>query len=434
MNTEVLIFTAIEVLFCSIDIMLLHYYFSTFLEKRTLRLSYILIMYFASILFLYFATSKVYYSNLSTIFSIVIMLVYGFSVFKGKSVRIITVTLFYYILSGLFTLLISSVITLFTPFYMEQLFSNLPLRICVTLLIKLVVFVTGFFLQKRYKEQTLKLLNAKSLIMFFCIVLIILLLLFEFLFLNSSTTTHYLVTVMAFVFVICIGIISFLIYRYFETKEVNTTMEVRLNEAMIKNQSYIQQTQQQLELLKIRHDLKNHLITLSSFIEQDRKGEAQEYIKAIFLHPGLKTYVNTNNEIINAILNQKITEYPNIHFKVRHDDGQYILASDKLTIILGNILDNAIEAVEMLEDKSSEIKIVLSENHSYIKFYISNHFRIMPEVVQGKFISRKQSVYAGLGMLNIEEAVKSLGGDIKFSFKENLFESVVLIEKQQVDQ
>ena len=126
-------------------------------------------------------------------------------------------------------------------------------------------------------------------------------------------------------------------------------------------------------------------------------------------------------------MNQKIAEHPNIRFKVRHDDNFYSISDTALTIILGNALDNAIEAVKFMN--SPEVKVVFSENENYIKLYIENPFSIQPIIRRGKIITQKDSRFSGIGINNILQASKSVGGEAIFKVESNVFKLVVLVDK-----
>ncbi|NLC42501.1 MAG: sensor histidine kinase, partial [Erysipelothrix sp.] len=126
--------------------------------------------------------------------------------------------------------------------------------------------------------------------------------------------------------------------------------------------------------------------------------------------------------------NQKISDYPDIDFIIRYDNGSYNLEPDKLTIIFGNAIDNAIEAVQKM-DNDANIRIILSENDELIKIFIANPFVVHPVFSDGKLVSIKESKVSGVGMMNIEEATKQVAGTLRYGVKEDMFELVILVHK-----
>ena len=99
---------------------------------------------------------------------------------------------------------------------------------------------------------------------------------------------------------------------------------------------------------------------------------------------------------------------------MRHDEGRFAIPHDKLTIILGNALDNAINETLLYAHNPKEIQIVISENHQYIKIYIANKISNPVTMVDGKPIN-KSGKRVGLGVDNILDAVKFLNGRAMFT-------------------
>ncbi|WZU00704.1 GHKL domain-containing protein [Erysipelothrix sp. D19-032] len=255
---------------------------------------------------------------------------------------------------------------------------------------------------------------------------IVLVLLYDYLFINAPTHIENIIIPMTLTYVVSFALILALITRYFKEKNERMLMESALFEANQKNEAYIQSVQDKIETAKLKHDLKNHLITLQSFIENDMNDESLRYIQTLHALPELKSYVNTNNLTINAILNSKISSYPNVRFKVRHDEGRFAIPHDKLTIILGNAPDNAINETLLYAHNPKEIQIVISENHQYIKIYIANKISNPVTMVDGKPIN-KSGKRVGLGVDNILDAVKFLNGRAMFTSEGDTFQFKVLI-------
>lgn len=427
MRLENVVLIAVELLYCAIDIMLFHYCCSLFLEKKTQK-PYHIIVYAASVFGVFIVTNDRIFSSLGTFASILVLLVYGFLIFSGKPYRIACSVGLYFIVSGIVTLLMATAVPLFFNTNILIIMSNPIQRAFIVLVTKLIILCVAYLYDRKYRNSTNSLLNIKSMLLFYILAFIILMILFEFSYLNESIPVESLVIIMSLTFILLIVLIVVLTMKYIIAREKSIIVALQLAEANLKNSEYIRVANEQVELLRIKHDLKNHLIVLGEYLRQNRNNTAIEYLNRLAVHPGLKSYVDTHNKVMNAILNHKISEYPNIHFKVRYDDGDYNIETDKLTIILGNALDNAIEAVKTVSDP--EIKIVLSENDNYIKIFISNPFDAKPVVHDGMFVSQKNKRFSGMGITNIKNASQSVCGDAIFEVEEDTFKLVVIIDKQ----
>lgn len=83
---------------------------------------------------------------------------------------------------------------------------------------------------------------------------------------------------------------------------LNTQLKLQSEEFQLKLRDEL--THANTENKKLRHDLKHHFTVLQSKIKEDPE-YALEYVKQLSDHVEIVTYANTNNEILNYILNTK---------------------------------------------------------------------------------------------------------------------------------
>ena len=121
----------------------------------------------------------------------------------------------------------------------------------------------------------------------------------------------------------------------------------------------VQKSQEQINAL--RHDMKHHIIELSSMIKEKENPEAIAYLedmRKFMLNP--QEYVSTGNREIDGILNyllkdaDKTLEHVNINIRM----PEKIYEKDfEICVILGNLVDNAIREARKSEEKYLEIDI-----------------------------------------------------------------------------
>lgn len=428
MTLSSFILNGIELLYCAIDILLLHYFCAVHLTKKEMSKIKFSAIYIMTTVAIFLLTVQEFYSTYGSILSILFLVLYGFLVFDGKPKSKLTIVIFLYIMLGIVTLLTTTTVPMLFSLDASTMIQDPALRFILVFVTKAIVFFIIYLNEKHYKKMT-QVLSLKSLFTFSVLVFLILILLFEFIYLNKDIPIDQLVVTMSLTFVACLGVIAIITLKYYNSREANVVYQLQLEESEQKNQEYIRIVNEQIEIMRLKHDIKNHLIVLESHIKEGSKEETLNYIEKLQIHPGLKTYVSTNNNVINAILNQKISEYQEIDFKVRYD-GEFKIESSKLTIILGNALDNAIEAVQKNPtDKTSEIKIVLSENDELIKIFVANPIYVQPVIRNGKLVSQKESKFSGMGLENIQRAVDELSGHMKYEIEEDSFKLIILINK-----
>ena len=115
---------------------------------------------------------------------------------------------------------------------------------------------------------------------------------------------------------------------------------------------------------RLYHDLNNHLIALDHLLDDGNIPEAKTYIAAIQKPVQiLKKTHWTGDDVVDAVLNNKIQlmENRNIHYEIQTDfpDKTGIEAADLCTI-LANLLDNAIEATDVVLMDDDPAKIALA--------------------------------------------------------------------------
>ena len=156
------------------------------------------------------------------------------------------------------------------------------------------------------------------------------------------------------------------------------------------------------------HDFKNHLNCMYNLYKYNKGSELGSYIENLITVSGTEKFIDTGNPIIDALLNEKasLAEKMGIEFKRYLNLPSNIrIAYTDLCAVLGNSLDNAIEACKRMVDNTQQKSIVLSMNYrdSYIVIVVSNTCD-QPPVKGDKFFrsSKPSPELHGLGLQSIE--------------------------------
>lgn len=433
MNSLNVIMNMMEYFYSVLDVMLLYFYSSIFLKKSEMRPFVSLLIFIGATTSIFILTNVSVYSGISTLGALIVTIGYTITVFKGKLGKKIIVPVVYFVLVGVVTLFVTSVIQIITPLTIEDMFNDTLTRTVVALLIKFAVLILGLGIQKVLKKSENQLFKMRGLVVFIMVVFIILLLMFDVVYLQGNINENTLILVLSLFFVFAFALIFIYMFQHFLSREKTLVVENRLNEAIIKNDYYLKSMEHQHEVAKLKHDLHNHLITIKGYLTSHNIDEANSYLAKLSKSRGLKSFVSTNNDILNGILNSKISDNEDIEFEMQYDNGLYEIESTQLTIILGNVLDNAIEATRLVSDHKF-IKVVLSENDLFIKIYVLNPFIIEPKVENNKLVSTKRKNRKGLGLSIVSESVANLGGKMAYGIENNRFEVTILFEKELLSQ
>ena len=177
------------------------------------------------------------------------------------------------------------------------------------------------------------------------------------------------------------------------------------------NEVYEKILQENYKVRELRHDMKNTLVILYQLTKQDKKEECLQYISEM-IQVNEKKYVSSGNIGIDAIINDKIAANKEICFITSvHIKGDLLDPKD-IAILLGNALDNAIEAVK--NEQKKEIKITILEEED-VHILISNPCHQKLNIKKGLFISKKKDpFYHGIGRTSMQNIIHKYHGTMSY--------------------
>lgn len=190
----------------------------------------------------------------------------------------------------------------------------------------------------------------------------------------------------------------------------------------IQNQLEVVQ-QSQLRIRCLKHDMDNHLLRLKDLIEKEKYAEALEYLETVKSSTAAdKKLIDSGNDLIDSMLNYKLAR---LHDNIAQ---KYDIVVPKdlsftefdLNVIIGNLADNALEALEQLPaDEPKKLEISIRYKQGYLKVYFGNTFDgIMPEDGSRK----RDHDNHGLGLKSVERIVHKYGGDMRAKVSDNWYE------------
>lgn len=178
---------------------------------------------------------------------------------------------------------------------------------------------------------------------------------------------------------------------------------------------------------QMTHDVKNHFLVIREMVEKNKLLELLEYVDELCEEYSSTKYRGwTGNQIIDLILNQKnaIAKQNNIRFDIKSMLLPCIKLSDvELCSILGNLLDNALEACELCEEDYRFIDVKIKSQTELLHINITNSIAVQPVCKNGRFLtSKKDKRLHGYGLKSVERIVTEHDGIISYQTESNLFE------------
>ena len=232
---------------------------------------------------------------------------------------------------------------------------------------------------------------------------------------------------------ICINIIIFYLINDILKRELKLREE-RLFQIKMKNQkdTYYSISESLEKQRRKTHEYKNQLICINSMILNKQYEELTDYVYELSELLGKETdSIDTNNTIVNAIMNIKYQEAQKkgIVFIFKINDLSNLLIKDEdIVVILSNLLTNAIEACDKCEGhKMIKMKFIKTEENVIIS--VKNTYQQEPIIKDEKYQTTKLSNIEehGIGINNIIEAIKKYKGSYVIQNKMGIFYFSIVI-------
>jgi len=181
------------------------------------------------------------------------------------------------------------------------------------------------------------------------------------------------------------------------------------------------------------HEYNNQIGCIEGMLLNENVEQALNYVTKItggFKKEG--NSIDTNNVIINAIINSKYKEAldKDIVMVIKVNDlSECAIVDEDIVIILSNLLNNAIEACgKMIEKRIIWLKFVIEDNMTIIS--VKNTVEKEVDIIDGVLITTKENkVEHGLGIKNVKESVEKYKGSYSLQFKENNFFFGIIIPR-----
>lgn len=217
------------------------------------------------------------------------------------------------------------------------------------------------------------------------------------------------------------------------SKSNQETTELRIYRQQQEYQlQYAESTRKQYEeIRRIRHDVKQNFAVISALQKEGKYSEAIEYAnKCTDNLSKMEVLIDVGNDFVNAILNAKISLAKEKNIEVICSASKNIADIEDVDLcsLLGNMIDNAIDACEKCDESNRLIEINIVSDEYRLLVTVSNTIAA-PVLEGGLKTSKPNPEMHGCGIKMIKSIAKKYNGKVDFYEEDNLFECQVLIYK-----
>lgn len=257
----------------------------------------------------------------------------------------------------------------------------------------------------------------------------------------APSITSQLLMIGASMSVLVMNLIVFILFESLSRQaENNLQMQARIqqNDMLVRHSEEIAGLYD--EMRGWRHDYHNHLQVIHGYLQLKKYDKLEAYLKGIENNiTGMEMPINSGNLLVDAIIsskillasNQNIDTHANIqvptHLKMSETD---------MCVLLGNLLDNAIEACQRIIEpevkRFIEVEIRAIKGHLYItvRNSTSGNVRMLDNI----FLSDKNGRHHGVGIRHIDEITGKYEGYISRSHENCVFETTIMFPLEKIIQ
>ena len=252
---------------------------------------------------------------------------------------------------------------------------------------------------------------------------------------ESQKLQHVIWSFSSLMIIFVINILIFTIYL-----KLSDDLELRQKNVLYKQEidfynKYIEEKENSMqEFRKAKHDLKNQLILMLEQCEKKEYGELQDFLEKLIEKAPFDRLIlsKTDNAVVDALINYKysIAKRFGIDFTVKLDIPMKLpFDNADMCIILGNTLDNALEAnIGSVIDRPY-IKLIMRMDSGNLIIIVENSFN--GQIIKDKkgriMTTKSNKLEHGLGLNSVQQSVDKYHGFMKASSDDNVFTVEILL-------
>lgn len=221
--------------------------------------------------------------------------------------------------------------------------------------------------------------------------------------------------------------IAVLVYYISELEHKQQETQFSLQKLEMEQSNYQQLNNVSKEIKIMKHDLKHDYVLIENYLKE------KEYLKIMKIVESrmqevqeVTTTINSNNNIINAIINYKMMIANSKNIKINYEinvSGKEYMKDYHLNELLSNLLDNAIDNCSKNDPK---IEVFIEED---VFLYLEVINKINDSVLNKNPDLRTSKLGGnhGHGIKSVKRIVNEYRGSVKFFEKDNKFHASIII-------
>lgn len=224
--------------------------------------------------------------------------------------------------------------------------------------------------------------------------------------------------------------LNFSVFNYFESYDKQIKLAALEQIIERESENYRAFESSYAEIRNIKHDLKNQVAVLNDLIKNNKYDEAIQHIHRLYSDVEKATSVcYTGNSAVDSIINLKgdYARSRKISFMSKIKVNTIEFDTIGVCRILGNALDNAIEACERMDTGEKCVCVAMYQLDNKLIIEIEN--TSLPVDVNNLITSKKNKEAHGIGMQSIRQTAESMNGYVSCNYNNGYFSIRIILTK-----
>lgn len=224
--------------------------------------------------------------------------------------------------------------------------------------------------------------------------------------------------------------LNFSVFNYFESYDKQIKLAALEQIMERESENYRAIANSYTEIRNIKHDLKNQVTVLNDLIKDNKYNEAKQHINQLYKDVEKVTSVcYTGNSAVDSIINLKgdYARSRNISFLSKIKVNTIDFDTIGVCRILGNALDNAIEACERMDIDEKCVCAAIHQLENKLIIEIEN--TSLPVDVNNLITSKENKSAHGIGMQSIRQTAESMNGYVSCNYENGHFSIKIILSK-----
>lgn len=224
----------------------------------------------------------------------------------------------------------------------------------------------------------------------------------------------------------------YLMEKQMKLRDIESRLSEMKTQYGVQSQYYKNMKNMTLLTNRNAHDIKNFLIGIRSYLDQERIDEAENKIEEFYNSIPITSERSSGNVTVDALLTSKMQEISNVSPKNKVSVICALENIDEIDfcILLGNAIDNAVEESRRIQDISKrfiEVRVMPFNNNISISIVNTKESCKKTSLKT----SKSNKLFHGFGIENMKAICEKYQGDLQIKETEKQFYLSILLPNNQ---